>query len=84
MARRKIVIQTPYYVLTDEVIQALREAGQRGVEIRIRRPWTNSRPQCSKCSTTLASRARDSRWFVLTVSSGPAASALPIATRARP
>ncbi len=32
-ARHKIVIENPYVVLTKEMIQALREAGQRGVQI---------------------------------------------------
>lgn len=34
-AQERIRIQTPYYVLTDSVIDALQEAGQRGVEIQI-------------------------------------------------
>ena len=34
-AEHKILLQTPYYVLTDPVIDSLQRAGQRGVEIRV-------------------------------------------------
>lgn len=34
-AQKKLLIQTPYYVLTDPVIDALKEAGERGVSIKI-------------------------------------------------
>lgn len=34
-SRHKINLQTPYYVLTDPVIDALQDAGERGVNIRV-------------------------------------------------
>lgn len=34
-AEKEIVIQSPYYVLTDKVIDALQDAGERGVGIKI-------------------------------------------------
>lgn len=34
-AEKSIQMQTPYYVLTEPVIEALRDAGQRGVQIQV-------------------------------------------------
>lgn len=46
-AERRIVIQTPYFNPTDELVEALREAQHRGVEIDILLPGPNIDKQIS-------------------------------------